>query len=911
MYIPSSTYRLQLHAEFQLSDVTKIIPYLQKLGISTVYASPFFKARKGSSHGYDVTNPHQVNPEIGTLEEFEEIVATLQKKNMGWLQDIVPNHMVFSTENSWVCDLLEKGENSAYYQHFDINWQHPDPLYKGKVMMPFLGSPLEEVLNNQEIKLSPGTTGLHFAYYDNYFPVSIDTYFRILSPVLEKVNDRKEAAEFHSLVQGLQNIEATVQKDGQPYKKQLFALIQQHQHLQEIIQSHLDAINGEPASLQTLLNEQHFRLTYWKDTEHTINYRRFFTVNDLICLNMDREAVFEDYHRFIGKLVEKNRVQGLRVDHIDGLLDPVKYLQNLRNFAGKNTYLVVEKILEHDETLPEDWPIQGTTGYDFLAMVNRLLTNSQRAEKLAEFYQTIHAQQYDYEELVYLKKMYILLHRMGGELDNLMHLMQELNLAGHDLDKDTMRQALAYFLASFPVYRVYGNRLPFSEYDKKIIEEAFEIAESKAAHLAEAFGHLHKIFDGKTENDETQNRNKLFFVMRCQQLTGPLAAKGAEDTAFYIYNWLISQSEVGSSPDEELGMTATQFHQRMQSRPLHTMNTTATHDTKRGEDARARINVLTGLPNDWAKQMSQWQEINQKHKAIGQSGWIPDANDEYFIYQSMIGTYPLHISPKEDNYASRFSDYMLKAIREAKVHTSWAAPQETYEQAVDNFVQSILQDEEFLSAFLPFVKRIAHLGVTYSLSQTLLKITTPGVPDIYQGCEYWDLSMVDPDNRRPVNYPDRMQKLESLEKAFNENPLNLIHQLSDDMEQPGIKMFLLWRALNERKNHEVLFKEGEYMPVKAGGKYATHVLAFMRKHENRRMLTVIPLNIVALLNKGQYLPIGEQTWADTHLLLPEEGKDYWENTFTGEAIDAQDGKLYLKEICKHFPVGLLGSSRKA
>jgi len=908
MYIPSSTYRLQLHAGFQFSDVTNIISYLQKLGISTVYASPFFKARKGSTHGYDVTNPHQVNPEIGALEEFEQIVDILQKHDMGWLQDIVPNHMVFSTENPWVLDLLEKGKNSAYYHHFDINWQHPDPQHRGKVMMPFLGSTLGEVIKNREINLGLGASGLHFAYYDNHFPASIDTYFRILSPVLEKVNEHKEAAEFHSLLQGLQNIEATVQKDGQPYKKQLFALVQQHQHLQEIIQNHLDSVNNEPETLQALLDAQHFRLAYWKETEHTINYRRFFTVNDLICLNMNREAVFEDYHRFIGELIEKNMVQGLRVDHIDGLLDPVNYLQKLREFAGDNTYLVVEKILEHDETLPEEWPIQGTTGYDFLAMVNRLLTNSQRAEKLVDFYQTIHAQQYDYEELVYLKKMFILLHRMGGELDNLLHLAQELNLVRPGENPDTFRQALAYFLASFPVYRVYGNQLPFSAYDVKIIEEAFELAETKAAHLAEPLGHLRKIFDGKAENDEAQNRDKLYFVMRCQQLTGPLAAKGAEDTAFYIYNWLISQSEVGSSPDEELGMTAAQFHQRMQSRPLHTMNTTATHDTKRGEDARARINVLTGLPNDWAKQMSQWQEINQKHKAIGHSGWIPDANDEYFIYQSLVGTYPLHISPEADNYASRFEDYMLKAIREAKVHTSWADPQETYEQAVTHFVQSILQDEEFLNGFLPFVRKIARLAVTYSLGQTLLKITTPGVPDIYQGCEYWDLSMVDPDNRRPVDYADRQRKLENLEKSFEEKPVDLIQQLSNNMEQPDIKMFLLWRALNERKRHEQLFKKGEYVPLKTGGKHASHVLAFMRQYKNQRMITVIPLNIIALLEKGRYLPIGEQAWKDTYLLLPNQIEGRWENTFTQEQIEDEQGKLFLKNICRHFPVGLLVSS---
>ena len=905
MYIPSSTYRLQLHAEFQLTDAQAIVSYLQKMGISTLYASPCFRARKGSMHGYDVTNPHEINPEIGTWQEFEETIALLRQNDMGWLQDIVPNHMVFSMENPWMQDVLEKGPDSKYFPYFDIHWEHFDPLYQGKVMMPSLGNAPEEVLKNQEIKLTLNASGLCFTYFDNHFPVSAASYHRILSPTLEKITGLEGATEYQTMMEALQHPRQLMQSDWQHFKKQLYALVQQHLPLQELIQMHLDAIPQDVQAMEALLALQHFRLAYWKDTEHIINYRRFFTVNDLICLNMDRKEVFEDYHRFIGELVEKNRVQGLRVDHIDGLLDPVSYLHTLRKFAGENTYLVVEKILEHDETLPADWPIQGTTGYDFLAIVNHLLTNSQQAEKLAEFYQTIHVQQYDYEELVYLKKMFILLHRMGGELDNLVHLAERLQLLSATVTRDAFRQALSYLLASFPVYRIYSNQLPFSEYDKKIIGEAFALAESKASHLKEAFQHLRQLFDGKAEDNEAANRNKLNFVMRCQQLTGPLAAKGAEDTAFYIYNWLISQSEVGSSPDEELDVTISQFHRRMQNRPLHTMNTTATHDTKRGEDARARINVLTGLPEAWAQQMSQWQQINQKYKTIGQSGWIPDTNDEYFIYQSLIGTYPLHIDPEADNYLSRFNDYMLKSIREAKVHTSWADPQETYEKAVEDFVKHILQDEEFLNAFLPFGKKIAHLGAIYSLGQTLLKITAPGIPDIYQGCEYWDLSMVDPDNRRPVDYQDRSRKLEHLEKKFSVDPLGLVQQLSTNIEQPDIKMFLIWRALNERKMHRAVFREGSYVPLRVGGKHASHVLSFMRQHENQQILIMVPLNIVDLLHDNSYLPIGEQIWEDTHILLPDATHTDWENVFTQEIFREQDSKLYLKEIYQHFPVAFL------
>jgi (1->4)-alpha-D-glucan 1-alpha-D-glucosylmutase len=905
MYIPSSTYRLQLHAGFHLTDAQSIVSYLQKMGISTLYASPCFRARKGSMHGYDVTNPHEINPEIGTWQGFEETIALLRQNDMGWLQDIVPNHMVFSMENPWMQDVLEKGPDSKYFPYFDINWEHFDPLYQGKVMIPSLGNAPEEVLKNQEIQLTLNASGLCFTYYDNYFPVSMASYHRILSPTLEKISGLEGATEYRTMIETLQHPHQLMQSDWQHFKKQLYAWVQQHLPLQEFIQSHLDAISQDMQTLQALLEEQHFRLAYWKDTEHIINYRRFFTVNDLICLNMNHKEVFEEYHRFIGELVEKNMVQGLRVDHIDGLLDPVNYLHMLRKFAGENTYLVVEKILEHDEILPADWPIQGTTGYDFLAIVNHLLTNSQQAEKLAAFYQTIHVQQYDYEELVYLKKMFILLHRMGGELDNLVHLAERLQLLSATIERDAFRQALSYLLASFPVYRIYSNQLPFSEYDKKIIGEAFALAESKASHLKEAFQHLRRIFDGKAEDNEAFNRNKLNFVMRCQQLTGPLAAKGAEDTAFYIYNWLISQSEVGSSPDEEQDVTISQFHLRMQNRPLHTMNTTATHDTKRGEDARARINVLTGLPEVWAQQISQWQQINQKHKTIGQSGWIPDTNDEYFIYQSLIGTYPLHIDAEVDNYPARFGDYMLKSIREAKVHTSWADPQEAYEKAVENFVRSILQDEAFLNAFLPFVKRIARLGAIYSLGQTLLKITAPGIPDMYQGCEYWDLSMVDPDNRRPVDYQDRIRKLEYLEKKFTDDPLGLVQQLTHNIEQPDIKMFLIWRALNERALYASVFREGTYTPVRVAGTHASHILSFLRQYQDEQVLIVVSLNIVDLLDEKQYLPIGEEVWQNTHLLLPDEQEASWHNVFTNEELQGQQGKLYLKEICRYFPVAFL------
>ncbi len=912
MFIPTSTYRVQLTADFRLRDLKKIIPYLKKLGISTIYASPISQARKGSTHGYDVVNANQINPEIGTEEEFTELTTLLKENGMTWLQDIVPNHMAYTVENPWIKDLLEKGEASKYYQYFDVNWNHPNVTYKNKIMLPVLGSTQEEVLRKGEIKLVFDEAGFQFAYFDNKYPLRIEDYAHILIHLAKNTEDslpdtlQDLSREFSAFSKNL-----SAATDRWPALRQkLFQLYNEQHAVKTFIQQGLKYYNSHRDELKKLIDNQHYLLTYWKVTEQEMNYRRFFTVNELICLRIEQPKVFDAYHQLIKRWLDEQKIQGVRVDHIDGLYDPEGYLKQLRNLTGEDAYIVVEKILEWEETMPEHWPIQGTTGYDFLAMANQLFEYSRSTDKLADLYSTINVTSYDYDDLVYQNKLFILLNRMGGELNNLMHLLKELELvpAMTDDEEKKMYQAMSFLLASFPVYRIYPNQFPFSEVDKEVLAEAFKHAEGKIPHYAmQAFNQLKEIFNGEASDDKKRDKNRLKFVMRFQQFTGPLAAKGVEDTTFYIYNRLISHNEVGDSPEPQ-DITVSRFHAEMKKRPLHTMNATATHDTKRGEDARMRINVLSEIPQEWKKNVMEWQKINGKHKVKQPSAEMPDINDEYFIYQTLIGTYPLHVKPKEVNFAERLNNYMLKVVREAKVHSSWSSPKEEYETAVTKFVHGMLHDQEFLNSFLPFVRKVARAGGIYSTGQTLLKITAPGVPDIYQGRELWDLSMVDPDNRRPVDYQLRSRKLNEMEQDFGKDPLGLIQKLITNLDHPDIKMFTTFKSLTERRKYSLLFQEGNYIPVRAGGKFSKSVLAFIRQHENQQVLIVIP-HKVSLLDIEDSLPLGKTIWEDTYLKMPDMRVSDWGHIFTKQTLKHEE-QIKLSDLLADFPVAMLFAENK-
>lgn len=914
MYFPSATYRIQTSSEFQLKQIREIIPYLDALGISTVYSAPFFQASKGSTHGYDVVNPHQISEAIGDKKLFTSVVEQLKKRNMSWLQDIVPNHMAFSAQNPWIRNVLELGSHSPYYDFFDIDWVYEGKLYYGKVMMPFLGSPLEEVLSRHEIQLAYGENGFYFSYFDHEFPLRAESYYPLLqkqSGYLKDQNPGEEIikdyffllAEFEQWTKN--EIHQEPQKRWQSAKQQLQAVSLKSEAVRNAIQLVLDYTNRDWHILKHLLFEQNFQLAYWKDTESEINYRRFFTVNDLICLNIYQPEVFKEYHRFIKELVDEGLVQGLRVDHIDGLFDPTQYLNELRRLAGKDTYLIVEKILEAEEYMPSFWPIQGTSGYEFLAQVSQLFTDRKGQEKLTKLYSKLTTTQPSYHDLVYQNKMFILLNRMRGELNNLMALLKKLDIIPYQdatEDDEKLKQALANVLVAFPVYRIYANQFPFSDQEMKIIGEAFALAESKAPSLSSYFQRLREVFNGVPDRDDQQNKDRLYFVMRCQQFTGPLTAKGVEDTTFYVYNRLISHNEVGDTP-AVFGISTDEFHQKMSNRNLQSINTTATHDTKRGEDARLRINVLSEIPGEWESQYQQWKETNRSF-LINQAGkqW-PDENDEYFLYQMLVGTYPVHVAPEQENYQERLSDYMVKAIKEAKRITSWSNPNEAYEKAVTSFVEKILNHPPFIKALEPFVTKVARKAAIYSLGQTLLKITAPGIPDVYQGTEFWDLSMVDPDNRRPVNYKERGSILKNLNQKFQEDSQRLIDELGKDILNPTIKLFTLCSALQARRLHQEFFLSADYQAVKVTGNKKDCVLAFLRTLGKQQSLIVVPLHISTLSLKNN-LPLGEDCWQDTSLQLDKNIQGKWMNVFTHADVALQSQTL-VSHILNKFPVAFL------
>lgn len=907
MYIPQSTYRLQFHADFNLEQFADVLNYLEGLGISTIYASPILEARIGSTHGYDVVNPLKINPEIGTEVSLQNAAQQLRQRSMGWLQDIVPNHMAFSPLNPWIESVLELGPRSPFFKHFDIDWWNDHPDNYGKLMLPILGEPLSSVLESKQVQISYDEKGLALRYYEHRIPLSNRSYFTVINQMIEQTSQPDTITSLTQVLSALEPFspdkqEKVVPQEWQHVKAQwqeLFAT----DKFRLVLTHSIEQLNRDTETLERLLSQQYFRLVYWKETEREIYYRRFFTVNDLICLNMQYEEVFEDYHQLLMKLVQDNVIQGLRIDHIDGLFDPTQYVERLRTLTGEDTYVVVEKILEGHETIPEQWPIQGTTGYDFLVQVNQFFSSNSSEADLTKLYQQWNPETQAYEDLVYNNKMFILRERMQGELNNLTRLLETLKIIPEDnpASREELQQALVHLLVAFPVYRIYDHQLPLADASRELLNEIFSTAEKKAPHLLTAFQTLRIIFSGVPNEDKETQQNTLYFIQRCQQFSGPLAAKGIEDTTFYQYNRLISRNEVGDNP-AKLGMTTQELHQWLQSRSLLTMNATETHDTKRGEDARLRINLLSEMTEEWTQVSQGWRDQHQSYRTEVAGKKFPTDNDIYFLYQTLVGTYPFHLSPLEDNYTERLVNYMEKVVREAKVNTSWSVSNNDYETSLKHFITSLLGNSGFIQEFTAFARPIAQRAVTYSLGQVVLKIMAPGIPDIYQGTEFWDLSMVDPDNRRPVDYSARQYCLDQF--AQNSDTLAQVQQLVTSPDDPTIKMYTLYRSLQLRKRWPALFAESYYQPLVVTGRYASHVLAFLRRHQDRYVLTVIPREIIQLLPKEQNFLLGN-VWEDTAIALANLPRDFWKNEFTKEIISCSEASLPISTILQHFPVAIL------
>jgi (1->4)-alpha-D-glucan 1-alpha-D-glucosylmutase len=927
MDIPSATYRLQLQKDFGFAQLREIVDYLHALGISHVYASPMFMARPGSMHGYDVVDPNRINPEIGTREEFDRLSDHLRRRGIGWVQDIVPNHMAYDCRNRMLMDVLENGRNSMYADFFDIEWDHPVESLRGKVLAPSLGKFYGAALEDGELVLRYDEAGLAVYYFDQRFPISPESYGQVLTPNLAQFRrklgrNHPDLIKLLGVIYSMKNLPSAEESRERAdqivfIKSMLWELYNSNSEIKTLIDENIAALNGRPGepesfnALDQLLSQQAYRLSFWKVASEEINYRRFFNINELISLRMEDPRVFDETHALVLQLVSEGKINGLRIDHIDGLYDPLAYLTRLRGKSG-DSYIVVEKILDLDEQLPRNWPVAGTTGYEFTDYVAEIFCQRENEEKFSQLYTRFARFDPVYADLVTDKKRLIIGKYMAGDVDRLANLLKRVSSRdrfGGDITLYGLKRALVEVLAFFPVYRTYVTAENFSDEDRHRIQSLMAKTKELNPGLIHELSFIEKflLLDyGEHVRDE-EKAGWVRFVMRLQQLTGPLMAKGFEDTTLYIYNRLISLNEVGGNPSR-FGLTLDEFHRFNEERQRdwpHCMNATATHDTKRGEDARARIDVLSEMPDQWEEHITKWHEINRRHKQLVKGREFPDRNDEYFLYQSLVGSWPVTEDDSSD-FTERVKAYIIKAVREAKVHTEWLKPDAIYEEAFTSFIDKILapaESNEFLSEFTRFAGRAAFFGALNSLSQTLLKIASPGMPDFYQGTELWQLSFVDPDNRRPVDFAKRKAFLDELSRDGCD--AGRIRKLLEDWKTGEVKLFLTCKALQFRRSHPAVFESGNYIPVTATGALAANICAFARRNQNEWIIAVAP-RFVSSLVEGETFPLGD-CWRETSLELPNGAPRRWTNVFTEKELPDKNGAgvVPLSGVFDEFPVGLL------
>jgi (1->4)-alpha-D-glucan 1-alpha-D-glucosylmutase len=984
--IPVSTYRLQLNHLFKFSDAKALVPYLHELGITEVYASPYFKAKKGSLHGYDLLNHNELNPEIGTKKEYDEWISELSRYGMGQILDIVPNHMsITEDENSWWMDVLENGPSSAYANFFDIDWKPVKDELENKVLLPVLGDQYGRILENQELTLAFEEGAFFILYYDRRFPVAPITYKKILELRLEEPkkkmeSDHPQLLELLSILTALEHLPPRTEKSREKVmerrrekeiiKRRLWNLYHKSGEIRSFIEENLKIFNGDPEDprsfdlLDDLLNDQVYRLSHWRVATEEINYRRFFDINELAAIRMEHPHVFNEAHRLILRLIQEGKVTGLRVDHPDGLYDPAEYFYHLQKGCfiqfclrevgspsdesafeekvsslydeaiSKNPssplrmplYIVGEKILIKSERMPEDWPIFSTTGYVFLNSVNGIFIDMENGKVFDDIYTRFIKSKVNYQDLVYEKKKLITQTSMPSEINMLgrtLNRISEKNRNTRDFTLNNLTTAIIEVIANFPVYRTYVTYNGVNERDRRYIESAISRAKRKNPALsATVFEFLEDILLLRypEEFKERDRMEWLDFVMKFQQLTSPVMAKGLEDTAFYVYNRFISLNEVGGNP-ERFGTPLETFHGQNIERTKfwpNAMIATATHDTKRSEDVRARLNVLSEIPEEWRQGLLRWSRINKRRKSVVDGQWIPDRNEEYLIYQTLVGAWPMGAmnDMEHEMFKQRIKDYMLKAVREAKVNTSWISPNLPYEENLMKFIDAILSPSSsnyFLIDFETFQKKISQFGMLNSLSQTLLKITCPGIPDFYQGTELWDLSLVDPDNRRPVNFEIRSKRLAELKKRMERAGSSLTEFSRDlvrDWRDGSIKLYVTLKALHFRRENHLLFQEGSYIPLVGSGDLKEHLCAFSRGRGEEAVLVAVPRFLVRLAKNPDEMPFGESVWGDSCVLIPGEipGKAF-RNIFTGETLQRieknGEGALPLHKVFSNFPVAML------
>ncbi|MEA1052204.1 malto-oligosyltrehalose synthase [Lamprobacter modestohalophilus] len=1009
--IPRATYRLQLHKDFGFAAATELVPYLADLGISHCYCSPYLKARPGSTHGYDVVDHSQLNPELGSQADYDRLCETLAAHGMGQILDLVPNHVgIMGSENPWWLDVLENGPASAHADFFDIDWRPLKQELHDKVLVPVLGDHYGDLLDQGELTLVFADGAFRVEYYEHHFPIDPREYPRILAPGLAALRERLKAdepavdpnvgsreagsraigsrevgstavssekagsdpasdlASFESLITAFGNLpprsaldETSVierYRDKELHKQRLAALCQANADLQRYIQDCLHAYNGaddypaDSGRLHALLEAQAYRLAHWRVAADEINYRRFFDINDLAALRMENPEAFEATHERVLQLIAEGRVQGLRIDHPDGLFDPAAYFRRLQRRAAevlqpqrapldadRPLYLAAEKILVGDEQLRDDWPVHGTTGYDFATLCDTLFVDSDGETELDRCYQAFigassgsspgsgsgsasgsnsgpgSASARGYADEVYAAKRLVMKNLLSSELHVLASeaaRIAEMDPHTRDYTLDALRSALMEVVACFPVYRTYITDQGVSTADRNQVLKAVAEARRRSRMPDQSVFEFVRdllLTDIAAGKPQPYCKRVLRLAMKFQQYSSPVTAKGVEDTTFYRWHRLSSLNEVGGDP-ERFGLSVDSFHRsnaRRQSQWPQAMLAGSTHDSKRSEDVRARLHILSELPLAWREHVERWARLNRRFRRSGDGRepleadavtW-PDANTEYLFYQTLLGVWPLQTPQDNDDWEAlkqRIQAYMSKAVKEAKVHTAWTNADADYEATLEAFIDAVLDRERsraFFEDFIPFQQRIAQLGLLNSLSQTLLRLTSPGLPDLYQGCELWDFSLVDPDNRRPVDFERRRQWLSEIDRlaaiddpseTASELPPPLRSQalsaesmspqaLSNNLSDGRAKLYLIRRALLLREQMPDLFAEGEYSPLTVEGPHAHRLCAFSRSHQGQSVVVIAPrllagLSELAVTDDDDIDPLQDPGWDETWISIP-------------------------------------------
>jgi (1->4)-alpha-D-glucan 1-alpha-D-glucosylmutase len=940
--IPVATYRLQLGPALTFDDAAGLVPYLVALGISDCYISPLFETSSESSHGYDVSDHNRIRDELGGEPAFARFSDTLRRRGLGLLIDLVPNHMgIARNRNRWWLDVLENGADSRYAHAFDIDWKPAKPELAGKVLLPVLGDQYGVVLERGELRLELTDGVFTIRYYETTLPIAVRSYARILGHRIDELEaalgpSHPGLVELKALTTWFATLPSRSERNrerpkGRPADsaagiERLAVLLRQSPEVKEFLDESIHRFNGTPEDprsfdlLDELLAEQAYRVAFWRVAGEEINYRRFFDINELAAIRMEDPNVFAETHRLVFRLVGAGRVTGLRVDHPDGLYNPADYFRALQRECARTRgasadegafYIVAEKILSPGESLPKSWAVAGTTGYDFLNLLNGIFVDRSQARAMEHLYARLIKERPPFAEVVYECKRLVMQTSMASELNMLAHRLNaisEEHRSSRDFTLASLTRALAEIVANFPVYRTYvgEDRPGVSDRDREYIARAVAQAKRRTPLTSPSiYDWIQDILTLRYPAwaGEAERRERLEFARRFQQITSPVTAKGYEDTALYRFNRLVSLNEVGADPSR-FGTPLAEFHTAMVERQRtypHGLSATSTHDTKRGEDVRARINVLSEIPDEWRRRVTLWQKLNRKHRTTVDAQPTPGANTEYLIYQTLVGAWPIGVE--------RLRGYLLKAIHEAKSHTSWINPNTRYDDAIARFAEAILdpaRSSPFLDDFIPFQGRVTHYGAFNSLGQTLVKITAPGVPDFYQGSELWDLNLVDPDNRHPVDWQLRQTTMKELARAADTAPdrAAFAHELVKRKEDGRVKLYLIRQALACRAAHAELFATGEYRPLAIEGELAEHILAFARVAKDAVALTIVPRLLAR--RRIEELPLGETYWGkEVRVLVPSEAGPRLVNRLTGERLAVDRGTLLLAEVFRSFPAALL------